>query len=512
MLNKKNTVSVVIPTYNSWSTLKDCIKSIQNQSLKPFEIIVIDNASADDTSRKVKTYFPKVKLATLGTNTGVTGGRNKGIKVSSPLSEFILFFDHDMVADKKMLEELVKVARVSKEIGITTPKIFYWEDRKRIWAAGTGINLWTGQVLFRGGKDLGQFDTAVEVQVAPAALLVKKDVIKKLKYFDNTYFATYEDTDFCFRAREFRFKTYYTPKAIAFHKISWSPKDDAERVLSRAYWVGRNRIIFMKRFGKNFFVFSIFVFGFTLYYLLLALKIKKFSKWLIFVKGTIEGYLGFKISEKYIPFTYINLIKSLIGNGVNTILDLGCGDGKLMGVLSVDENWEVTGVDIDKRSIEMAAAVPTYSKLIQGDLIKTLDVLIKAKEKFDVVLCSQVLEHLPKDQGEKILSQIDKVALKRVVVSTPNGFLEQIEESLLKNNPYQEHISGWHTIDFVKRNYTIKGVGSSLFWSHKGLARKENKIVATLSRLVAYILSPIIYYLPMFSVNLLAIKNMNGKQ
>ena len=218
-MNKKSKVriSVVIPTYNSWTTLKDCIASIQKQTLTSIEILVVDNGSSDNTSDKVRKKFPKVKLITLKKNSGVTGGRNKGIEYSNKNTDFILFFDHDMVADKKMIEELVKTAHLGKSIGIVTPKIYYADDKKRIWAAGTGINLWTGQVLFRGGEDIGQFQNEEEVQVAPAVLLVKKEVIEKLQGFDDRYFATYEDTDFCFRASSYGWKVFYNPKWAITH-------------------------------------------------------------------------------------------------------------------------------------------------------------------------------------------------------------------------------------------------------------------------------------------------------
>lgn len=282
-------ISVIIPTYNSWITLKECINSILKQTLKPDEIIVVDNNSSDGTSDKVKNEFPGVKLMTLHKNTGVTGGRNEGIRKSSMSSNYLFFFDHDMVADKNMLEELVTVAEINPEIGITTPKICYFGNRKRIWSAGTGINLWSGQVLFRGGDDVGQYEKAEEVQVAPAALLVKRKALKGIGLFDDIYFATYEDTDFCFRAKEKGFKTFYVPRALAYHKISWDPKDDANRVLSRAYFVGRNRIIFMKRYGKRFSVFLLFLPLFSLYYLIISIKSRKILDWFKFLYGTTVG-------------------------------------------------------------------------------------------------------------------------------------------------------------------------------------------------------------------------------
>lgn len=287
-----NKVSVIIPTYNSYKTLKSCISSIQKQSTKPVEIIVIDNGSTDGTSAKIKIKFPQVKLLTLYKNTGVTGGRNAGIKKASKFSNYLLFFDHDMIADKNMISELIKIAESSFEIGIVTPKIYYYGNKKRIWSAGTGINLWTGKIIFRGGEDTGQYEKIEEVQVAPAAILVKRNAMKKLKFFDDAYFVSYEDTDFCFRARELGFKTFYAPKAISYHILSWDPKDDIDRVLSRAYWIGRNRVIFMRRFGVNPPLFLIlFLPLFSLYYLIFSIKVNRITDWLKFMLGTWRGLM-----------------------------------------------------------------------------------------------------------------------------------------------------------------------------------------------------------------------------
>lgn len=287
----RRNISVIIPTYNGWTTLKDCIKSIEKQSLPPTEIIVVDNKSSDGTPDKVSRYFKDIKLITLEKNTGVTGGRNAGIKSASKSSNYLFFLDHDMVGNERMLEELVNVAETKPDIGIVTPKIYYWEDKQRIWSAGTAINLWTGQVIFRGGKDLGYYGKTEEVQVAPAAMLVKKEVVNKIKYFDERYFATYEDTDFCFRARKNGFKTFYAPKAIAFHKISPKPEDEAIRLLNRAYWVGRNRVLFMKDFGKNFYIFLLFLPLYFVYYLRLAYKSHRLSSLIKFIGGTGAGLL-----------------------------------------------------------------------------------------------------------------------------------------------------------------------------------------------------------------------------
>ncbi len=285
---KSNKISVIIPTYNSVKTVVNSIQSLLKQSLKIYEIIIVDNASTDNTCQILhKRFGQKIRIISMNKNMGVTGGRNEGIKNISPKSDFVLFMDHDMVADIHMTEELMKGFKQSSVVGIITPKIYYLKPKDVIWSAGTGMNLWTGQVLFRGGKDLGQYDYPTEVQVAPAVLLVKKNVIKKINGFDPIYFATYEDTDFCFKALLKGFKTYYMPKAVAFHDLPYDQTDAQKRLLNRLYYVGRNRIIFLRRYG--YFTSIPLSLGFGLYYLYLSVKQHRIGEFANYIKGTIDG-------------------------------------------------------------------------------------------------------------------------------------------------------------------------------------------------------------------------------
>ena len=289
----KKQVSVVIPTYNLKKELLECIESIVKQDYPNLEIVVVDNGSTDGTVKSIKSLIinglTNLRLVENARNLGVTGGRNAGIKTASGRAAYLFFFDHDMVAETDMIAQLVKVAESDPKIGIVTPKIYYFGDKKRIWAAGTGINLWTGQIIFRGGEDEGQYEEVEEVQVAPAAILVKRKVLDKIGGFDDIYFATYEDTDFCFRAKKAGFRIIYAPKAVAYHKIPVDYEFAMRRLLSRSYFVGRNRIIFMKRFGRNFWAFLLFLPIYFAYYTFLSLRFKKKGGIVNFVKGTLEG-------------------------------------------------------------------------------------------------------------------------------------------------------------------------------------------------------------------------------
>lgn len=214
---------------------------------------------------------------------------------------------------------------------------------------------------------------------------------------------------------------------------------------------------------------------------------------------------------KSIPFSYLWVFKNSIGAN-KSILDLGCGEGAFMKILSDGENWDVTGVEIFRDSVREAKKSGVYKNVLQGDIEAVMKDLICRKKKFDVVFCSHVIEHLPKSKGTKLLKLIDQLALKRAVIGTPHGFMEQIEEELVENNPHQAHLSGWTEYDFNKFKYRVHGVGFKLFWSDKGLARSTNTFISLLFRTISLILSPLVYYIPKLGVGLVAVKSYENQK
>ncbi len=208
-----------------------------------------------------------------------------------------------------------------------------------------------------------------------------------------------------------------------------------------------------------------------------------------------------------LPFSYMWLLRTSIGNP-KTVLDLGCGDGTLMGFLSKGEKWQITGIDIYQKAIEGARKRNTYYKLIRGDLLKTIQ-NNNLKSKYDVVFFSQVIEHVTRNQGEKILDEIEKLAKKRIIVGTPRGFMEQPHE-FLDGNPHQVHKSGWSIEDFSSRGYKVYGVGFLPIWSHHGLGRNANIFRKIISNIISYLMSPIVYFSPSLAAGVIAIKESNN--
>jgi GT2 family glycosyltransferase len=497
----KNKISVVIPTQNHKKDVIDAVKSLLLQSYPVYEIIVIDNASSDNTVTTLKKLIPSRRLSIIenSENFGVTGGRNIGLLAAK--GDYILFFDHDIVADKMMVEKLAKCLESDKKIGIATPKIYYFDKRNIIWSAGTDVNLWTGQTTFYGGNDTGQYNTNREVAVAPAVLLVKKKVINKIGNFDQIYFATYEDTDFCFRARKQGFKTYYAPLAVAYHKIPFNTDDSNRRLLLRAYWIGRNRVIFMKKYSKNFILFLILSPIFFIYYLWLAIRYHTGRAVILYSKGFVNGL----IDKSYLPFTYPWIFKKEI-QGAKSILDMGCGDGSFMTLITQNvAKKKITGVELFNSYIQKANLTGTYYKIIKSDIKK----IYLHKNVFDTIVASQVIEHITKDEGILLIQKMEKIAKSKVIIGTPNGFFHR-EESI-ENNHWQKHHSGWVISDFRQRGYKVYGQGLNFIYKQHGLIDHplfQRSAARYCLIILSYILSPIVYFYPELSAHIIAVKNI----
>jgi GT2 family glycosyltransferase len=285
------TIYAIIPTHGAGDAFIQCVQSLLNQTYQPTQIIVIDNNVTDgsiDKLKQIQTNIP-INVIKLESNTGVTGGRNRGIQALPENYDYALFVDHDMIAEPNMIEELIKTAEKKPEIGIVTPKIYYYENKNIIWSAGTDINLTTGQTIFYGGPDHAPYESEKPVAVAPAIFLVKKIVLSAVPKFDTIYFATYEDTDFCFSAKQAGFLTYYSPTAIAYHQIPYNPQTAMQRLLERTYYVGRNRYLFLRKFNLFTLTTILYIPIYALYYTYLGLRYKNFKSIINYFKGVYSG-------------------------------------------------------------------------------------------------------------------------------------------------------------------------------------------------------------------------------
>lgn len=219
---KQPFVSIIILAHNSLKFLPKCLTSILNANYSNFEVILVDNASTDGSLEYVRknfSYDPRLKIISNKANLGFAEGNNVGVKLAK--GEYLFFLNVDTIVDPNWLNELIKVMRDYPFVGICQSKLLSLKNPKLFDSAGDFIDKY-GVTMRRGGdlleKDEGQYDKIEEIfSSRGAALMTRREVINEIGLFDPAYFITYEDVDFCWRARLHGYRVLYVPTSIVYH-------------------------------------------------------------------------------------------------------------------------------------------------------------------------------------------------------------------------------------------------------------------------------------------------------
>lgn len=146
--------------------------------------------------------------------------------------------------------------------------------------------------------------------------------------------------------------------------------------------------------------------------------------------------------------TYISELKKILAN-CKTILDIGCG---ATSPLRFTDCEYLVGVDLNPSSIAKAKKNQTHNAYIIADA-KDINRLFKENE-FDACVGPDLIEHLTKKDGLKLIQSMEKIAKKKVVIFTPNGYMHQHDEK----NPLEDHQSGWTAKEMEKFGFEVKGI------------------------------------------------------
>lgn len=148
-----------------------------------------------------------------------------------------------------------------------------------------------------------------------------------------------------------------------------------------------------------------------------------------------------------------------------TVLDLGCGFGHWGHLLKTHYHSDdpalaahVTGVDIHDGNVAFCASTGVYDALVCGDALAFL-----ARQRpaaFDTIIATELIEHLPKQGGERLLDELVRVAARVAILSTPNWeYLRPGAATMTGYNEHEAHVSSWTPGEFRRRGFTVRGVG-----------------------------------------------------
>lgn len=210
-------VSVVIPNWNGLEFLKVVLPSLRKQTLKGFEVIVVDNGSEDDSVAYVRKQHSAVRVVALDRNIGFAGGVNEGMRAAT--GEFVALMNNDLELKPDCLAELVAAMRRYPKAGSAVCKMMQYHDRRRIDETG-GMASWYGTFRPRGRGELdrGQYDRPDSVFYAcGGAGIYRSSVLKEIGLFDENFFAYLEDVDWGFRSQLAGWSCEYVPTAVVYH-------------------------------------------------------------------------------------------------------------------------------------------------------------------------------------------------------------------------------------------------------------------------------------------------------
>lgn len=495
-LKSKTGVSVVIVTKDRRKDLDECVKNYLRSSYKNLEIIVVDNASRPSLITWLPKKYKNIKIITSDVNLGAAQGRNIGLKESK--GEYIIFSDDDAYPDKYMVEKLLEVFKKNKSAGIVQPLVYDKQKKNFLQGAGHEINLLTGRIKAWGvkEKDMGQYEGVRQVPLCGCVWMVKREVFNRIGNYDEDYFIPYEDSDFSQRAAKAGYKLFCTSFAKTWHQgkkttfvhpwIEWLGITSPER----AYRVARNKMIFMRKhspFPENLFFFFIMMPVYiTLHSLIIIFSGRPdilMKYWLGIFSGVIYSifYPFLNIIKKmYKQFdanvhtikmfllTWSDPTPMVMIKDAKTVLDLGCGNGKLMQMIRGRINIKYAeGVDMFKPDLEEARRLKTHEKLIYKDIRK----IKYPKKSFDVVLASHVLEHMTNPEAMRLLRKMETIAKKQVIIATPIG---EMYHPPVDGNPLQLHKTHFYPKDFEDLGYKTLKYGQKWLLGDKGLVHRVN--------------------------------------
>ncbi len=247
-----SSVTVVLLNWNGLQDTRECLESLRHVNYPSFRVVVVDNGSRNDEASALAADFGDfIDLVRLPANTGFSGGANTGIKralESSP--DYVMLLNNDTVVDPEFIRELVTEAGQHSDVAAICPRTYFYNEPRKIYSTGGSVDIWRGvaRQVGRGETDNGQFNAPARRDYADGVcMLIPTEALAKVGLLDEQYFAYWEETDWCIRARDLGLRCYYAPQARIWHKAERSQDPDA----SFHYLYRRNALLFVRKRGTG---------------------------------------------------------------------------------------------------------------------------------------------------------------------------------------------------------------------------------------------------------------------
>lgn len=216
MEERKTAVSIIIPNWNGKEYLRDCLKSLEQQTFRSFEVIVVDNGSDDGSIEMAAEEYPWAKVVALEKNEGFCKAVNIGIRASK--APYVILLNNDTRADKMFVREMVAGIRKRPRCFSCQAKMLQMSQPDLIDDAGDFYSAlgWA----FADGKGKPQEKYRSERKIfssCAGAAIYRRAIFNEIGLFDEVHFAYLEDLDIGYRANVCGYENWFLPKAKVYH-------------------------------------------------------------------------------------------------------------------------------------------------------------------------------------------------------------------------------------------------------------------------------------------------------
>lgn len=216
--------AVVILSYNGTKWHELFLPKIVEEAHTGYEVVVVDNASTDDTLQYIQKNFPSVKTLQIAVNRGFANGYSEALKLIK--AEFYILLSADFEVTEGWYPPLVQAMDRYEGLAACQPKIRYWREKEMFEYAGAGGGFMDklgylfcrGRIFYDLEKDNGQYEDNIEVFWASGGcLVVRADLYHKVGGLDPEFYAHMEEVDLCWRLKNAGYKIGYIAQSTVYH-------------------------------------------------------------------------------------------------------------------------------------------------------------------------------------------------------------------------------------------------------------------------------------------------------
>jgi GT2 family glycosyltransferase len=264
-------ISIIIVNFNSGEYLAKCLASIVNDPANKmgYEIIIVDNASIDDSIEQINKRYPATKIIKNQQNVGFSAANNQAIKISR--GEYIMLLNHDTYVKPRAIKVLLEFMKNHPEAGACGPKIlnadgtiqhqckrgfptplsmlYYLSGLSKIWPQNTAFGRYL--MTYLDPSKVNEVEA-----LSGACMLIRRAVLDKIGGLDTAFFIHGEDIDYCYRIKQAGWKIFYVPEAEIIHYGGIGGKMVSYRGIIEFH---RSMLIFYKKHYKKLYPFVVTV-------------------------------------------------------------------------------------------------------------------------------------------------------------------------------------------------------------------------------------------------------------